>query len=65
MIALLDNTVISNYSVVQRTPISGTLGLLLILVDANVLALRAADALLARMIQAGYRAPFQSLAELL
>ena len=65
MIALLDNTVISNFSVVQRIPISGTLGLLLMLVDADVLTLSAAHALLARMVQAGYCAPFQSLAKLL
>ena len=35
------------------------------LVDADVLALREADVLLARMVQAEYRAPLQSLAELL
>lgn len=47
-----------------RIPVSGTLGLLLRLVDLRILSLNEADALLARMIAAGYRSPVASLHEL-
>lgn len=47
-----------------RIPISGTLGLLMRLVDVKALSLAEADALLVRMITAGYRSPVTSLLEL-
>lgn len=46
-------------------PISGTLGLLMRLIDLKALSLAEGDALLARMIAAGYRSPVTSLKELL
>ena len=48
----------------MNIPISGTLGLLLRLVDQDTLSEYEADALLAQMIASGYRAPVNSLAEL-
>lgn len=48
-----------------RVPISGTLGLLIRLVDLKVLSLSEADVLLIGMITAGYRSPSTSLQELL
>lgn len=45
--------------------ISGTLGLLVLLVEQGVLTVAQADALLTQMISAGYRSPVVSLAELL
>jgi len=48
-----------------RIPISGTLGLLMRLIDLKALSLAEGDALLARMIAAGYRSPVTSLQELL
>lgn len=47
-----------------RIPVSGTLGLLLRLVDLRILSLDEANTLLARMIAAGYRSPTASLHEL-
>lgn len=48
-----------------RIPISGTLGILIRLVDTRTLSLKEADALLDEMIVAGYRSPVLSLADLL
>ena len=47
-----------------RIPISGTLGVLIHLIDLKVLSLPEADALLGEMIVAGYRSPVVSLQEL-
>lgn len=47
-----------------RIPISGTLGLLVRLIDVKTLSLAEADALLVGMITAGYRSPVTSLREL-
>lgn len=48
-----------------RIPVSGTLGLLLRLIDLEILSLAEGDDLLARMTSAGYRSPVDSLQELL
>lgn len=48
-----------------RVPVSGTLGLLLRLVDIGALSLAEGDDLLARMTAAGYYSPLDSLRELL
>ncbi len=48
-----------------RIPISGTLGLLLRLIDLKIVSLAEGDDLLARMTAAGYRSPVDSLQELL
>jgi predicted nucleic acid-binding protein len=53
VIALLDDT------------ISGTLGLLLLLVEQSHLALAQANSMLTQMIASGYRSPVTSLEELL
>jgi len=47
-----------------RVPLSGTLGVLVRLVDIGSLSLEQADALLSRMMVAGYRSPAVSLREL-
>lgn len=47
-----------------RIPVSGTLGVLLRLIDLNVLSLDQGDDLLASMTAAGYRSPVTSLQEL-
>jgi predicted nucleic acid-binding protein len=47
-----------------RIPVSGTLGLLLRLIDLRVLSLNQGDDLLASMTGAGYRSPIASLQEL-
>lgn len=44
--------------------VSGTLGCLMNLIDANALTLPQADRWLAHMVQHGYRCPVKSLAEL-
>jgi len=44
--------------------VSGTLGILVQAVKQGVLSLREADLVLEQMIQAGYQAPYVSLAEL-
>ena len=49
----------------MRIPLSGTLGLLVRLVDQRSLELKEADALLSQMIAAGYRSSLTSLATLL
>jgi predicted nucleic acid-binding protein len=49
----------------RKIPVSGTLGLLLRLIDLRALSLAEGDALLGRMIAAGYRSPMTSLQELL
>ena len=49
----------------QKIPVSGTLGLLLRLIDLRILSLAEGDALMARMTAAGYHAPVTSLQELL
>ena len=48
-----------------RVPLSGTLGILMRLVDIGSLDLEQADALLSRMIAARFRSPVTSLRELL
>jgi len=48
-----------------QIPISGTLGLLVRLVDQGFLSLQQADGLLRRMIAAGYRSPVTRLAEIM
>ena len=48
-----------------KIPLSGTLGVLVRLVDIGSLNLEQADAFLAQMIVAGYRSPEVSLQELL
>jgi predicted nucleic acid-binding protein len=45
--------------------VSGTLGILELLVEEGKLSIGEADAVLSRMIQGGYRSPIQSLKELL
>jgi predicted nucleic acid-binding protein len=47
-----------------RIPLSGTLGVLVRLVDIGALSLEHADALLARMVAAGYHSPMVSVQEL-
>ena len=47
-----------------RIPLSGTLGVLVRLVDLGALSLEEADDLLQEMIHAGYRSPFVSLRDL-
>ncbi|MBI5652151.1 MAG: DUF3368 domain-containing protein [Chloroflexi bacterium] len=46
-------------------PITGTLGILAILVKDETLTVTEADALLARMIAAGFHAPVQSIKNVL
>jgi predicted nucleic acid-binding protein len=50
---------------VWKIPVSGTLGLLLRLIDLKILSLDEGSTLLARMIAAGYRSPIASLEEVL
>ena len=52
-------------AVSRAIPVSGTLGLLVRLIDLHILALNDADALLANMIAAGYRSPVMSLQQLM
>jgi predicted nucleic acid-binding protein len=47
----------------MRVSVSGTIGLLVRLVDTRVLMAAQADELLAEMISAGYRSPIASLAQ--
>lgn len=49
---------------VWHVPVSGTLGLLVLLLDLKLLSLSEGDNLLARMIATGYRSPVTSLLEL-
>lgn len=49
----------------MQIPISGTLGLLVRLVDQGFLSLQEADDLLGRMIAAGYHSPVTRLAEIM
>ncbi|RME59079.1 MAG: DUF3368 domain-containing protein [Caldilineae bacterium] len=49
----------------MQIPVSGTLGLFMLLLDHSLLSLPEADNLLAQMVSAGYRSPVQSLEELL
>lgn len=48
----------------MRVPVSGTLGLLVRLMDRGDLSLAEADGLLAKMTAAGYRCPVASLSEI-
>lgn len=48
-----------------RVPVSGTLGLLMHLVDLDILSVEEGDALLAQMIASGYYTPVTSLEALL
>ena len=47
-----------------RIPLSGTLGVLVRLIDIGVLRLDDADACLSQMLAAGYRSPITSLQDL-
>jgi hypothetical protein len=47
-----------------KIPLSGTLGVLVRLIDLGVLNLDDADALLSQMMTAGYRSPVASLQDL-
>jgi hypothetical protein len=49
----------------QGVKISGTLGMLELLVEEGKLSIGGADEILSKMIQGGYRSPIQSLKELL
>lgn len=49
---------------IRHIPVSGTLGLLILLVDMKIISLTEGDDLLSRMIAAGYRSPVASLQEL-
>ena len=48
----------------RHIPVSGTLGLLILLVDLRIMSPATGDNLLIRMISAGYRSPVTSLQEL-
>ena len=48
-----------------KIPLSGTLGVLMRLVDIGSLSLHEADALLSQMVAAGYRSPVVSLRDLI
>ena len=52
------------YAYRLRIPLSGTLGVLVRLIDIGALGLKEADVLLSRMISTGYRSPVNSLQEL-
>jgi predicted nucleic acid-binding protein len=49
----------------EGVPVSGTIGVLLHLIEQQYLTLSAADGLLVQMRQAGYRAPVSTLQRLL
>jgi len=49
---------------VRHIPVSGTLGLLILLVDLEIISPIDGDNLLTKMISAGYRSPITSLQEL-
>lgn len=49
----------------MQIPISGTLGLLVRLVDQGFLSLQEADGLLSRMIAVGYRSPVTRISDLM
>jgi len=49
----------------MQIPISGTIGVLVRLIDLGELSVQEADALLAKMIAAGYFSPIRSLTEIL
>ena len=49
----------------QGVKISGTLGMLELLVEEGTLSIGEADEILSKMIQGGYRSPIQSIKELL
>ncbi len=48
-----------------KIPLSGTLGVLVCLIDIGSLSLDDADALLSQLMTAGYRSPVTSLQDLL
>ena len=48
----------------QGVKVSGTLGILELLVEEQKLSMEGADVILSKMIQGGYRSPIQSLREL-
>lgn len=58
---LIDDLAARRLAQAQKVPVSGTLGLLLRLIQQKHLAAPAADALLTLMRQAGYRSPVISL----
>jgi predicted nucleic acid-binding protein len=60
---LSDDFAARRLSQAEGVSVSGTIGVLLLLVEQNVLTRPEADALLSLMRQAGYRSPVSSLAE--
>ncbi len=52
-------------AVQMQVPVSGTLGLLVLLMEQGNISLSESNALLADMIRAGYRSPIKDLSELL
>lgn len=61
---LTDDRTARQIAMQMGVPVSGTLGLLLRLVDQGHLSLPEADNLLSSMIAAGYRSPIASLTEI-
>lgn len=61
---LTDDRLPRRYARLLRIPLSGTLGLLKLLVDFDHLSMTEADEALARLIVLGYRSPINSLREL-
>jgi len=62
---LSDDKAARKTSQTLKVPLSGTLGILLALVKQGHLPLSEADTILQQMIQAGYRSPIVSLADIL
>ena len=52
-------------AVQMQVPVSGTLGLFVLLIEQGNISLSESNALLADMIRAGYRSPIKDLSELL
>lgn len=61
---LTDDQDARELAAVRHIPISGTLGLLLLLADLKIISLDTGDNLLTRMISSGYHSPITSLQEL-
>lgn len=61
---LTDDRLARRYARLLRIPLSGTLGLLKLLVDFDHLSMTEADEALERLIVLGYRSPINSLREL-
>ena len=62
---LSDDKAARKASQMLNVPLSGTLGILLALVKQGHLPLSEADTILRQMVQAGYRSPIASLADIL